>query len=397
MKKLIYIITLVFLVFPLITINRISKSEASISISIDSSLFILYDNPEMKTLAFQLDTIVKQRIEKYKIPGIAVTMVNNGITYLCKGYGVKKINTQDSIDCHTVFRLGSVSKGFASIMAGILVHDSLIKWNSTIADYLPDLTLYDSSLTSKITIKHILSHTSGYPVHTYTDRLDDNVSLPLIYNELKNVPAITPVGKVYSYQNVIYCLIGDIIYASQGVSYDTLVCAKIFDPLQMNSASFGLNGLKANNNLAYPHLRSKGNYITTMLNSRYYSAAPAAGINASIYDMDIWLKALMGEFPDILPKDMLDEIFTPTIDSKILRKYRYTWKNLKKTYYGLGWRVFDFGNTQVVYHGGYVQGYRAEIAFIPNEKFGIAILSNSSSSVPGKILGEFFTEYIISK
>ncbi len=91
----------------------------------------------------------------------------------------------------------------------------------------------DTSYASQLTIRHILSHTSGFPAHTYTDMLDNGFAYDDIKTSLANVPLIAKPGQVYGYQNVVYSLIGDILLKATGIDYNNLLKQKIFNPLQM--------------------------------------------------------------------------------------------------------------------------------------------------------------------
>ena len=123
----------------------------------------------------------------------------------------------------------------------------------------------------------------------------------------------------------------------------------------------------------------------------YYSVLPAAGVNASISDMAQWLKALMGYRHDVLHADMLKEIFTPQIQATRRRSQHYAkWVKVQGTYYGLGWRIINFGSDTLIYHGGFINGFRCEVAFDPIDKVGIAILSNGPGAFVNDAIPYFF-------
>ena len=106
-----------------------------------------------------------------------------------------------------------------------------------------------------------------------------------------------------------------------------------------------------------------------------------------------YLQALLGHNPEVLDSSILLKITTPLIDSPL--KYRYTkyWERIDKKYYGLGWRIYMYKSRKIIYHGGYVKGYRAEIAFCPQENIGIAFLQNSPNQVASRCVPAFFDSY----
>ncbi len=394
-KKTILAFSLILtIVITAITINSGSNAiDVPNHVKSDTSGFfqrkLLYSN-----LIFKYDTFIRQSFLKENLPGIAFVIVKDNQILVIKTYGVREFGKQDSINLNTVFRLGSVSKGFASVLTGILVDEKKLSWDDQVIKYLPDFTLKDTSYTRELTIRNILSQASGLPTHTYTDMLDCNVPYEQIKPLLASVPSMCAPGKLYSYQNVAYSLIGDIVKSATGEDYKTLVTNKIFIPLYMQHASLDFATISADSNVAMPHIYA-GNHLwkSQKLNNRYYSVSPASGVNASISDMANWLLGLLGNYPEFIPDKSLEEIYSPQIPTPIKRRFRHQWKNLGNLYYGLGWRVFDVNSDRIVYHGGYVKGYRAEIALDYKEKIGIAVLFNANCHLSNICIPEFWEYY----
>jgi beta-lactamase class C len=356
-----------------------------------------YNTDEMWRLSVEFDSIVSsydrffsREFKENGGPGAAVTIVSDKGFEWSRGYGVKEAGGDDSVNIHTVFRIGSVSKGFAAVLTGMLVTDSVLGWDDRVKDYIPGFSLKDSVNMEELTIRNVLSHTSGLPKHTFTNLLDEDVPYNDIVRLLADVPAISDPGKVYSYQNVVFSLIGDIIKNRTGKCYNSLIVEEIFEPLKMGDASTDYFSLVTGSNIALPHTASGNTYRKRNNSGRYYSVSPASGINMSISDMSKWLEALLGSNPDIIKPEILDEIFRPYIRTYIKYKYSRHWKGLGNLYYGLGWRIFECQGKQIVYHGGYVNGYRAEVALLPSEGIGIAVFLNSSSQLGYKCIPGFF-------
>ena len=393
-KTIFAFLLIILIVGTAVTINSGSNAFDSLKpLKSDTSGFyqrkILYSS-----LIYKYDTFIRQSFQKENLPGLAYAIVKDNQILLIKTYGVKEFGKTDSINQNTVFRLGSVSKGFASVLTGILVDEHKLSWDDQVIKYLPDFTLKDSAFTSQLTVRNILSQTSGLPTHTYTDMLDCNVPYDQIKPMLANVPPMCAPGKLYSYQNVAYSLIGDIVKSATGEDYKTLVTNKIFTPLYMQDASLDFETISSDTNVAMPHVYA-GNHMwsSQKLNSRYYTVLPASGVNASISDMSKWLLGLLGNYPEFIPEKSLEEVYTPQIPTPIKRRFRYHWKNLGKLYYGLGWRVFDVNSDEIIYHGGYVKGYRAEIALDYKQKVGIAVLFNANCHLSNTCIPTFWEYY----
>lgn len=330
--------------------------------------------------------------------GAGLTIVYKGETQIIKTYGVKKVGTTDSINNQTVFRLASVSKGFAGVLACMLENEQLFTLDDKVIEYLPEFKLKDSVNTHDLTIEHTLSHTSGLVPHAYDNLIEDGVPLSKIMDQLPAVDISAPPGILYGYQNVVFSLIDTIGRTITGFSYPELLSKKIFGPLKMKQASASARVFnRKRSNYAYPHARRDTTYFALPLNKGYYNIAPAAGVNASIEDMNKWLMALLGNNPEIIDSTILKKISTPVIISPLKRKYTRYWDRIDSKYYSLGWRIYMYKGYKIIYHGGYVKGYRAEIAFCPEEEVGLVFLQNSPNRIASMCVPAFFNLWIASK
>ena len=137
-----------------------------------------------------------------QIPGAAVAIVKDGRVVLQKGFGVKEKGTTEEVDENTVFRLGSVSKGFASVLTGVMVEEGVVRWDNPVSYYLAQFKLHDPEQTDRVHIRHLLSHTSGLPRHAYTNLVEDGLSLDRIIPRLEQVPLIAKEGEQLAYRGV---------------------------------------------------------------------------------------------------------------------------------------------------------------------------------------------------
>lgn len=351
--------------------------------------FNKYQN-RFDNLIVDYDQYIQEAVDKQLTPGAAVAIVYHGSVLLMKGYGERKNGTGEPVNENTLFRLGSVSKGFASVLAGLMVDEGYLDWDDAVSGYLDDFDMKDTTFADSLTIMHILSQTSGFPVHAYTDRLDAGVPYDQIKDLLAELPFAYKPGVVYTYQNAVYSLIGDVLQKVSGKSYGSLLSEKIFIPLNMSHASSDFLTMSSDTNAASPHLRTKYGWTAKALNDRYYSVAPASGINASVSDMAKWLLALTGNSPEVIPEATVKDVTTSRVYTPLLWTYRGTWRKLQRTSYGMGWRIFRFRDHDIAYHGGYVEGYKTEIAFDPKEDLGIVVLLNSNTTFASSSIPYFF-------
>jgi beta-lactamase class C len=333
----------------------------------------------------------KEGLKSEQIPGAAVVIVKEGRVVYQKGFGIKEKGKPDMVDEDTVFRLGSLSKGFASVLAGIFVEEGIINWTDPVSQYLDEFRLSDPAQTERVEIRHLLSHTVGLPRHSYTNLVEDGLPLDRIIPRLEEVPLLTVEGQQLSYQNAAYSSIEKVLESQSNTDFSSLLKEMIFDPLSMRMATTDHQSILDSENKAYPHVmvsRSKGRRPIP-ITDKYYNAVSSGGINASISDMGKWLLLLLGHYPNVISPETLRDIYEPQATLQNRRFSRH-WEGVDESHYALGWRVLENQGQTIVYHGGYVNGYRSELAFAPDEQLGICILINTPSSYPLKVIPELF-------
>ena len=187
-------------------------------------------------------------------------------------------------------------------------------------------------------------------------------------------------GQCYGYQNSLFSLVDPLIERATAIPYKTLVQQRLFKPLDMATASIGYESFISNPNHAEPHAWRRSKWTTVPVQKNYYRAAPAAGVNASILDVGKWVQAQLGNKPNVLSPGMVGNLQKPRIKTR-RELYRKQWKTvLSNAYYGLGWRIYQLGDEELIYHGGWVSGFRADVAFSPKHDIGMAVLLNAESS-----------------
>jgi beta-lactamase class C len=336
------------------------------------------------------------RIEKSgHVAGLAVAIVKDDRVLLERGIGYSDWSKREKIEPDTVFRLASLSKAFATTLTGLLVEDGVMAWDTRISNVLPTFALADIDASRKLTIGDILSHRVGLPHNTYDNLLEQDEPYPLLVDRLSQVPLACPVGDCYAYQNVAFSLIGDVTYAMTGDFFYHEVEKRIFHPLNMHSATYGRESLEHSARWARPHRRSGRQWKPFMPNETYYRMPPAAGVNASLRDMEQWLIAQMGGRPEVLSPALLQALQTPRVETPHdLRSTPWRRSRLLDARYALGWRVYEYAGETLVFHAGAVQGYRAMIGFLPQRRFGLVMLWNCESAAPGGLLPMLFDRYL---
>lgn len=347
-------------------------------------------NPHLQQLLTEYEKEIRKLSNESHTPGAAIAVVCDSSIVYIKGFGVKNATSSDSTDINTVFRIASVSKAFASFLTGILVEDSILSWDDSVTAYLPTFSLKSKEETEKLTIRNVLSHTTGLPYHAFTNMVEEGVPLDTMLSWLKDIPMANRVGQAYSYQNVAFSIIGEVIQARTGKSYAAQMKERVFGPLGMETASIDYSSITQNSNVASPHKLVRGKWKPVSISDTYYNVAPAGGINASISDMARWMVALLGNRTDVIAQSTLSQLYKPLIKAPSKNRNYGRMHRLSNSYYGLGWRILHYPGDTLIYHGGYVNGYRSEVAINPSAKIAVCILANAPGELPDNGIPLFF-------
>lgn len=350
----------------------------------------VYVNPQFQRLIKDYEKEIQKLMIQSGIPGAAIAIVKDSNIVYLKGLGVKVANGKDSINEHTVFRIASVSKCFSSLLTGMLVTDDTLSWDDPVIKYIPHFALKTKEQTEKLTLRHVLSHTTGLPYHTYTNLVEDGTALTVMLDKLKDVDLSNSVGVEYSYQNVAYSVIGEVIHVATGKTFEQEMIERVFKPLHMMDASLDYKSITKNKNRAWPHRIRYGTWRPTSITDTYYNVAPAGGINASITDMAHWMLALLGNNPDVVHPETINDVFTPQVKAPSKNRNYGRTQRYSSSYYGLGWRILHYPNDTLVYHGGYVNGFRSEVAINTKERVAVCLLVNAPGVVADKGIPIFF-------
>jgi len=345
---------------------------------------------------------VKATLEAYKqwlakldqrnsVAGLATAVVVNDKVVFEGTIGYANAADKEPVKPDTVFRLASLSKAFATGLTAVLVQDGKLAWDTRLVNVLPFFKLKNVPDTQRATVADILGQRLGLPRNTYDNMLEDDVPYEELVRKLDQVDMACGVGKCYGYQNVAFSLIGDVVYAMTGNFFYKLVDQRIFLPLGMTTASYGRAGLESSKSWARPHRRTRRGWVPFEPKENYYRVAPAAGVNASLRDMENWLIAQMGGRPDVLSPAALEVLHAPGVRTPT-ELHSTSWRNgrLTSAHYALGWRVFTYGGETLVYHAGAVEGYRTMIGFFPKYHAGVVTMWNAGVPTPSGLMPMVF-------
>jgi len=326
----------------------------------------------------RLDQRMRRLAAEKSVVGVAIVTIENGEISFAKGYGVTTDGPEGKpVDAHTVFRWASVSKGVAATLLAKMAEEKKLSLRDPVSRWAPSLKLPQDA-QNVATIDNLLSQSLGIWKNAYDQDLEDGRDPKEIRGRLNQIPLLCPPGKCYSYQNIAYDAASEAAEHAGHRSYAELVQRELFGPLGMRSASTTREGLEASPSWAPPHQGRR----ELKVSDAYYRVPAAGGVNSSIIDLGVWMRAQMGRAPRVLSRRLLKDIHTARIRTFSIHRQRELDQSLKEASYGLGWRIWHYQGRQVIGHRGAVDGYRSLILFDPLLKAGVAMLWNSTAVEP---------------
>ena len=330
-----------------------------------------------------LDEYVNQAIKDWGVPGLAIAVIKDDRIVLAKGYGVRQLGKPDPVDERTLFAIGSSSKAFTAAAIGMLVDDKKLKWDDPAVQYLPGFQLYDPYVTRELTVIDLLTHRVGL------DRGD-----PLWYattfdrdDILRRIRYLKPSSSLrsrFGYQNVMFLAAGQVVRSVSGKEWDDFVRDRIFVPLGMKDTGTTIRALSQSQDVASPHTKFDGT-VAPVPYRNIDNIAPAGAINSNVLDMAQWVRLHLGngtyEGKRLLSPAVAKEMATPQTVIRLEGPLTALYPEAHFLTYGLGWFLSDYRGRKMVEHGGAIDGMRALVAMIPEEKLGVVILTNLNGSI----------------
>jgi beta-lactamase class C len=345
-------------------------------------------NPRVYRVDYgRLDERIRSIVDRKDMAGFAIAVIEDGQLSFIKAYGVVDASTGEKATPQTVWRWASVSKGVAATLEALLARQGKLSLDDPISKWSKTLKLPKDN-QNVATLADALSHRLGIVKNAYDDRLEDNEDPAVIRGMYGPLFPMCPPGTCWAYQNIAFDVAHEAVEKATGLSYDQAARRYVFGPLGMTSASTTKEGLIDAPSWARPHNGRR----PVPVQDAYYRIPAAGGVNSSIVDLGIWMRAQMGGAPGVLPPDLLFELHLPRVYTPRGRLAPYDLA-LKNSAYGLAFRSSDYEGHHLVWHRGAVRGSRSEVIFDPVERFGVAMLWNSTSVKPTALPLEIFDQY----
>ncbi len=320
-----------------------------------------------------IDKIAQEQVDQKKVASFAVGVVKDGRLVLARGYGFADLENQVPATAETVYRLGSITKQFTAMAIMLLAEEGKLSVDDELTKFLPDFPTHDN----KITLRHLLNHTSGIKSYTSLRNFPKLARSDYSHNELlalfKDEPLEFEPGTKWGYCNSGYYLLGMVIEKASGQKYEEFLTERIFQPLGMSDTRYGhLRPLIPRRAMGYR--RSPEGLV----NDDYISMdAPfaAGALVSTVLDLIKWHQAL--EQNALLSSESYQAMYKPAkLTGGATRPY------------GFGWQLGDLAGHKNIGHGGGIPGFSTMIMRYPDDRLAVIVLSNTSTANSGAVAKE---------
>ncbi len=324
---------------------------------------------ESESVGDRIDHYVRAEMERQKIPGVAVSVVSNGVVIKAAGYGLANVEHGVPVKPETIFQSGSLGKQFTAAAVMLLVEDGTMALSDSITKFLPNAP----ESWRPITVYSLLTHTSGIPEYTQgaidlrRDYTEDELSRFAFGLKLEFAA-----GARWNYSNTGYVLLGILIRKASGRFYGDILSERVFGPLGMKTARI-ISEEDIVPNRASGYRLVKGELKNQEWVAPILNTTADGSLYFSVLDLIAWDKGLSAEA--VLKPESWVKVFEP---AKL---------NSGKTYpYGFGWSVDEEFGQKSQQHGGSWQGFQTFISRYLGDALTIIVLANLAEAKPDKFV-----------
>jgi CubicO group peptidase (beta-lactamase class C family) len=329
-----------------------------------------------------LDEWVNQALKDFKVPGVAVVVVQGDKVVLLKGYGMRDTEKQLPVTPQTLFALGSVTKSFTVTTLGMLVDEGKLDWDKPVRNYLPGFRMYDPVATEQMTTRDLVTHRSGLPRHDLVWYTSDFTREDIIMNRLPYLENSKPFRSTFQYNNIMVMTAGYLAGKLNGTTWEESVQRRVLGPLGMTNTNFSVLDSQKAADFAQPYRKNRETDEVKLIPFYVQGAVgPAGEINSCVADLGRYLLFHMNrgklEGKQLLAENNSVQMQIP----QMVIQEAPPFPEIGTSSYGMGLFISTYRGHKFVEHGGNIDGFSAEFAFLPQDGIGVAVLANLDGTV----------------
>jgi CubicO group peptidase (beta-lactamase class C family) len=340
----------------------------------------------------ELERLITEAMDEWKIPGLAVAVVQNGEVALVRAYGLRDVEAGLQVTTDTQFLIGSITKSFTATGLALLMDERRLDWTKPVRDYISEFRLHDAVATDRVTVRDLLCHHSGLPRHDWI-WLPGDLSPVQMLAAMRYLEPSDDIRSAHQYLNLGYLVAGMVAERVSGQSWNEFTRARLTDKLHM-TVTFTVEDLAAAADAAVPYSMDGD----TRLRAKRWPirVQPAGSINTSIASLANWLRLHLdkGEFEGqrLLSPALIQQLQTPRVHVAAPEFAEYG-----DQHYGLGFRSRSYRGERVVFHGGGFIGCGTLMTMLPDRGVGVAVFTNRDPSAVTDIAANYVFDRVCGK
>ena len=181
----------------------------------------------------EFELLITEAMDEWKVPGLAVAVVQNGEVALLSAYGLRDVEADLKVTTDTQFTICSITKSFTATGLALLMDERRLDWKKPVRDYIPEFRLHDAVATDRVTVRDLLCHHSGVPRHDWI-HMPDDLSAVKMLAAMRYLEPSDDIRGTHQYSNLGYLVAGIVTERVSGQSWAEFTRARLTDKLRMN-------------------------------------------------------------------------------------------------------------------------------------------------------------------
>lgn len=327
----------------------------------------------------ELDAYIENARKNWEVPGIGVTVVQDGKVLVAKGYGVRRLGSPELVDAHTVFDTASLSKSFTSAAIASLVDEGKVRWDDPVRRHLPAFELRDPYRTQNATIRDLLAHRLGLENGNHLFVFAEYPKAEVL-RRMRLLDETQPFRGGFVYSNLGYMAAAEAAASAAAKPFPELLKTRLLEPLGMSESTVAIHHDAGAPNHADGHSIIDGK-LQPIRAKKALEILGANAVNSTPHDMAKWLLFQLGdgtwEGKRVISQAAMQEMHEPQMIIPTTPQMRASRGVQFFGAYALGWQVMDFRGHKVLWHSGNANGMPSYMAILPEEKIGVCVMVNS--------------------
>jgi CubicO group peptidase (beta-lactamase class C family) len=358
-------------------VGPLGRSAVLVFLLLPSSAPTAEPTPALDKAA--VDALVRGALKAWGVPGAAVALVRGDEVVYLAGHGVRELGGDRPVTPDTVFPLASCSKAFTTSAMALLVDEGKMHWDDRVREHLDYFHLADPLADGDVRLRDLVTHRTGLRGHDllwYRSPWKPEE----VVRRAGRLPLDRPFRTSFQYQSTMFTAAGLAVGTAARTTWADFVQQRLLDPLVMSATTLTTTAAEKAADRAAAHRRGRDGKVEVIPWYPIETPDPAGSVNSTARDLAKWLRFHLAEGTfagkRLVSAESLRETHTPQIALRVEGIARAMNPETHLMSYGLGWLIQDYRGRLLVSHAGLIDGFRAHLAFLPQEKVGVVLLCN---------------------